>query len=74
MRQLLAYLNNNGVQARPFWMPMNQLKMFKNEMYITNTDVSALVYDTSISIPSSAGITQKQLQTVVETIKTFFKG
>ena len=33
-----------------------------------------LVYDTSISIPSSAGITQKQLQTVVETIKTFFKG
>ena len=74
MRQLLAYLNNNGVQARPFWMPMNQLKMFKNEMYVTNTDVSASVYDTSISIPSSAGITQKQLQIVVETIKTFFKG
>lgn len=74
MRQLLAYLNNNGVQARPFWMPMNQLKMFKNEMYVTNTDVSASVYNTSISIPSSTGITQKQLQTVVETIKTFFKG
>ena len=74
MRQLLAYLNSNGVQARPFWMPMNQLKMFKNEIYVTNTDVSASVYNTSISIPSSAGITQKQLQTVVETIKTFFKG
>ena len=48
--------------------------MFKNEMYVTNTDVSASVYNTSISIPSSTGITQKQLQTVVETIKTFFKG
>ena len=73
MRQLLAYLNSNGVQARPFWMPMNQLEMFKKDIYITNANVSASVYDTSISIPSSTGITNKQLQTVVETIKAFYK-
>ena len=73
MRQLLAYLNSNGVQARPFWMPMNQLEMFKKDIYITNANVSATVYDTSISIPSSTGITNKQLQTVVETIKSFYK-
>jgi len=73
MRQLLAYLNSNGVQARPFWMPMNQLEMFKKDIYITNTNVAATVYDTSISIPSSTGITNKQLQTVVETIKAFYK-
>ena len=73
MRQLLAYLNSNGVQARPFWMPMNQLEMFKKDIYITNANVSATVYDTSISIPSSTGITNKQLQTVVETIKAFYK-
>jgi len=73
MRQLLAYLNSNGVQARPFWMPMNQLEMFKKDIYITNANVSATVYNTSISIPSSTGITNKQLQTVVETIKAFYK-
>ena len=73
MRQLLAYLNSNGVQARPFWMPMNQLEMFKKDIYITNANVSATLYDTSISIPSSTGITNKQLQTVVETIKAFYK-
>ena len=73
MRQLLAYLNSNGVQARPFWMPMNQLEMLKKAIYITNANVSATVYDTSISIPSSTGITNKQLQTVVETIKAFYK-
>ena len=73
MRQLLTYLNNNGVQARPFWMPMNQLEMFKKDIYINNANVSATVYDTSISIPSSTGITNKQLQTVVETIKAFYK-
>ena len=73
MRQLLAYLNSNGVQARPFWMPMNQLEMFKKDIYITNANVSATVYETSISIPSSSGITNKQLQTVIETIKAFYK-
>ena len=73
MRQLLAYLNSNGVQARPFWMPMNQLEMFKKDIYINNANVSATVYDTSISIPSSTGITNKQLQTVVEIIKAFYK-
>ena len=73
MRQLLTYLNNNGVQARPFWMPMNQLEMFKKDIYITNANVSATVYNTSISIPSSTGITNKQLQTVVEIIKAFYK-
>ncbi|TYB79051.1 LegC family aminotransferase [Bizionia myxarmorum] len=73
MRELLAYLNENGVQSRPFWMPMNQLEMFKHDIYITKNDVSASVYETSISIPSSAGITQEQLETVVRTIKAFYE-
>ncbi|MGY0391576.1 LegC family aminotransferase [Bizionia sp. KMM 8389] len=73
MRELLAYLNDNGVQSRPFWMPMNQLEMFKSVPYITESDVSNKVYSRSISIPSSAGITQEQLQTVVKTIKDFYK-
>ena len=73
MRELLAYLNENGVQSRPFWMPMNQLEMFKDDIYITENDVSAKVYANSISIPSSAGITQEQLETVVKVIKEFYR-
>ena len=72
MRELLQYLNANGVQSRPFWMPMNQLEMFKDNIYINTSDVSASVYAHSISIPSSAGITQEQLETVVKTIKAFY--
>lgn len=72
MRELLQYLNENGVQSRPFWMPMNQLEMFKDDIYINTSDVSASVYSDSISIPSSAGITQEQLETVVKTIKAFY--
>ncbi|MCL6460334.1 MAG: LegC family aminotransferase [Flavobacterium micromati] len=73
MRALLEYLNANGVQSRPFWVPMNQLDMFKNDIYVSKIDQSNQVYQTSISIPSSAGITRAEMETVVKTIKTFYE-
>jgi aminotransferase in exopolysaccharide biosynthesis len=73
MRELLEFLNENGVQARPFWMPMNQLDMFEKEIYVQNEDHSSKIYETCLSIPSSAGITQEQLEEVVSKIKEFFK-
>lgn len=72
MRELLTHLNDNGVQSRPFWVPMNQLEMFKEDIYVAIEDHSNQVYQTSISIPSSAGITQAEMETVVKTIKTFY--
>lgn len=73
MRSLLTYLNENGVQSRPFWMPMNQLEMFKNDIFVSNENQSEKIYQTAISIPSSAGITKVEMETVVETIKAFYK-
>ncbi len=72
MRQLLTFLNENGVQSRPFWMPMNQLEMFQEELFVSNGNKSDQVYATSISIPSSAGITLSEMETVVNTIKLFY--
>jgi perosamine synthetase len=72
MRELLTYLNDNGVQSRPFWVPMNQLEMFKEDIYVSIDDHSNQVYQTSISIPSSAGITLAEMETVVKTIKSFY--
>lgn len=73
-KQLLNFLNNNGVQCRPFWVPMNQLPMFKNTPYVNNNDVSNSIYNTSVSIPCSTGIKQQQLETVVKKIKDFYEG
>jgi perosamine synthetase len=72
MRELLKYLNANGVQSRPFWMPMNQLEMFQNDIYYTHQNVSEVVYQSAISIPSSSGLTDAQLEEVVSKVKTFF--
>jgi perosamine synthetase len=72
MRALLTFLNDNGVQSRPFWMPMNQLPMFQDITYISESDSSTAIYNSCISIPSSAGITQEELETVVKRIKEFY--
>lgn len=73
MRELLDFLNKNGVQSRPFWMPMNQLEMYKDLPYFSKNNISTQIYKSCISIPSSAGITNEQLETTVNTIKEFYK-
>ncbi len=72
-KKLIKYLNNNGVMCRPFWYPMNQLPMFVDDLYIQENDFSRNIHQTCLSIPSSVGLTEKQLKTVVKTIKDFYK-
>lgn len=73
MRELLDYLNERGIQSRPFWMPMNQLPMFRDKLYMRREDHSARVYETSISIPSSVGLTDEEMEEVVRVIRAFFQ-
>lgn len=72
MRELLSYLNDNGVQSRPFWTPMNQLPMYAHFRYYENSDESSRLHREAISIPSSSSITREELEQVVATIKAFF--
>lgn len=74
MRELLAHLNAAGVQSRPFWVPMNQLPMFAGVQYVSTRDHSREVFETAISIPSSSGISDAQLGTVVSEVSRFFAG
>jgi len=72
MQELLDYLNVNGVMSRPFWIPMNQLPMYSNNIYINHRDVSASVHSSALSIPCSTNILGSDLEKVVSTIKMFF--
>jgi len=72
MQELLVYLNANGVMSRPFWIPMNQLPMYKNNLYVNRSDVSARVHGSALSIPCSTNILKSDLEKVVATIKMFF--
>ncbi|MAD96973.1 MAG: hypothetical protein CMB99_06560 [Flavobacteriaceae bacterium] len=68
-KELLEYLNNNKVLSRPFWMPMNQLPMYKESIYITEVDNSRKIHDTCLAIPCSTNITDEELEIVVREIK-----
>ena len=73
MKSLLDYLNQKGIQSRPFWTPMNQLPMYNKLQYVSCDNISDIIFKNSISIPSSSGITSAEQQIVVSEIKNFFK-
>jgi perosamine synthetase len=72
-KQLFQHLKDNQIMSRPFWMPMNQLPMFRNNIYFNHNDVSNKVYQNSLSIPCSTGISEQELNTVVTKIKEIVK-
>ncbi|MFZ1705243.1 MAG: LegC family aminotransferase [Saprospiraceae bacterium] len=71
-RPMIEHLLKNEIQCRPFWVPMHQLKMFKDCPYITQNNVSNEVYQHCISIPSSTNLTDAQVEEVVYVMKAFY--
>jgi perosamine synthetase len=71
-REILHELNAAQAQSRPFWVPMNQLPMFRHDRYIHDGDQSASVYQTALSIPSSTFLSDGDLEQVVRIIKKVF--
>ena len=72
MQELLDYLNTNGVMSRPFWIPMNQLPMYSNCIYVNNDDISSNIHSRALSIPCSTSISDNEKLEVVTKIKGFF--
>ncbi len=73
MRELLNHLNNNKIQCRPFWTPMNNLPMYKNLIYINDKNISNKIFKDCISIPSSSNLTIVDQYKVISEIKNFYK-
>jgi len=71
-KELLKLLNEKKMQSRPFWVPMNQLRMFANDVYYTMDNNSDAVYQECLSIPCSTNITDEELQSVADTIKSIY--
>ena len=68
-REVLERLNAHQMQSRPFWVPMNQLPMYREFPYIQTTDHSDRVYRTALSIPCSTNITDGELEQIIGKIR-----
>lgn len=71
-KALLIILNENKMQSRPFWVPMNQLPMFQNEIFYNNNNRSEFLYKHCLSIPCSTNISNDELLAVSNKIKEVF--
>ena len=73
-KQLLDALNEKKFQSRPFWVPMNQLPMYKNSIFVKNEkgNISETIYKECLSIPCSTNISLKEMEDVVSIIKNCF--
>ena len=68
-QKLLKALNENKFQSRPFWVPMNELPMYKEAIYITDENKSKTIYKQCLSIPCSTNISDNEMEQVVKIIK-----
>ena len=71
-KAVLKILNENKMQSRPFWVPMNQLRMFKDNIFYNKNNHSDHVYQRCLSIPCSTNITDEQVRAVSDKIKEVY--
>jgi perosamine synthetase len=67
-KETIQVLTKNQIQVRPLWVPMNELPMFQNCVYVNENAVSKAVYSKSLSLPCSSSITNEELNKVISTI------
>lgn len=72
-KELIKHLTKNQIQVRPFWLPMNLLAMFKDDLYVTQDNNAYKVYEKSVSLPCSTGITDVELEKVTQCVRNFYK-
>lgn len=71
-KELLKVLNDHQLQSRPFWVPMNKLRMFANDVYYHKDDRSDYIYQRCLSIPCSTNIKDEELAAVADKIKSIY--
>jgi perosamine synthetase len=72
--ELRKFLQQNEVEARPFWVPMNRLPAFTNNIYYQHKDVSGEVYAACVSLPCSTNITDAEIEQVIKLVQKFYCG
>jgi len=65
----LKLLKEKEVEARPLWVPMNELPMFKNALYVSEMNYSKKVYAHCVSLPCSTNIKNEEIDQVIGLVK-----
>lgn len=67
-RSLMRRLAQSGMQARPLWQPLH-LSPVNQDVQVVGGDVATELNRQALSLPCSVGLTQTDLESVIEVIK-----
>lgn len=67
-RELIKKLRNKGIEVRPFWHPIHSLPPYRKfQSYKINK--APLLYRKGLSLPSSVGLKDTEINYIIDTIK-----
>ena len=70
--ELIKKLNDEDIDARPSWKPMHQQPLYNNYPKYLN-GVADDLFDRGICLPSGSNLTTKELNKVINIIKSYFE-
>jgi perosamine synthetase len=72
-RQLMRYLAECGIQARPLWQPLHQSPAYKGSQSYQCT-VAERLNRMALSLPCSTGLTTEEQWRVIKAVRDFWAG
>ena len=67
IRQKMEDLAKKGIGVRPLWYPAHRMPLYQKECHFCG-HLSEDIYNSTICLPSSVGLTDGEIQRVVEEI------
>ena len=70
---LMVKLSNNGIETRPFFVPVNQQPVFANEFRHESYPNAEMLSEQGLNLPSGNTLTAEQVQYVADVISLIQK-
>jgi dTDP-4-amino-4,6-dideoxygalactose transaminase len=71
--ELMCYLSDHDIEARPLWKPMHLQPAFApSDSYLNGT--SERLFSTGLALPSGSALTPEEVSRVSQAVATFLEG
>ena len=74
VQQRFWKLYSLNAEGRPIWKPMHMQPLYKEASFVSvNGDIGADIFERGLCLPSDAGMTDDEQDTIIEIVKSCFE-
>lgn len=70
---LIKHLQEQKIEIRPLWIPINKLPIFSEDLYVSTQNNSGKISALGLMLPCSTSITNDEIDEVINSIFTFYQ-